>query len=252
MILAFFLIGIVFGSFLNVVIDRLPAGQSLLRPPSHCPNCGQRLRAIDLIPLVSYLWLGGRCRYCKARIPRRIFWVELATGLIFALLWWRCGLSAELGILAVYSCVFIVIFVIDLDHTLILNKVVYPASVFALATVPLRSDDITITSSLIGGGIGIVLLGSVVWLVPLIISREAMGLGDVKMAGLMGLATGFPVIFVAVFVGIVAGGLIAMGLIVLKLRGRKDYIPFGPFLAIGAMVALVWGNTIWDWYTPGT
>jgi leader peptidase (prepilin peptidase) / N-methyltransferase len=239
-----FLVGIVFGSFLNVVIDRLPEGQSLLRPPSHCPGCGRCLAARDLIPVVSYLQLHGRCRYCKTRIPQRILWVELVTGLIFALLWWRYGPGAEFGILAVYSCVFIVIFVIDLDHSLILDKVTYPASVFALATVPLN-DKVSIGESLAGGAIGGAIL-----LLPVIFSRGGMGLGDVKMAGLMGLATGFPVIFVALFIGIVSGGLVATGLIVSKRRGRKDAIPFGPFLAIGAMVALVWGKTIWNWYTP--
>jgi leader peptidase (prepilin peptidase)/N-methyltransferase len=173
----------------------------------------------------------------------------MVTGLIFALLWWRYGPGAEFGILAVYSCVFIVIFVIDLDHSLILDKVVFPASVFALATIPLR-DDITFAESLIGGVTGLILLGLVVFVIPMLIGREAMGLGDVKMAGMMGLATGFPVIFVALFVGVISGGLIATGLIVSKRKGRKDFIPFGPFLAVGAMVALVWGNTIWNWYTP--
>lgn len=243
-----FLIGIAIGSFLNVVIDRLPEGQSLVRPPSHCPNCGNRLARKDLIPLISYLRLRGRCRYCQAHIPWRLFCIELATGIIFALLWWHYGSEAEFAIMAVYSCIFLVIFVIDLDHCLILDKVVFPASVFALATIPLR-DDITITESLIGGVSGLVLLGLVVWVVPMMIGREAMGLGDVKMALLMGLANGVAGIFVALFVGIVTGGLVAIALVLLKLRGRKDAIPFGPFLAIGAMTALLWGSDIWDWYT---
>ena len=173
----------------------------------------------------------------------RVFWVELATGLIFAFLYWRYGFSAEMVVFAVYSCLFIAIFVIDLNHRLILNKLTYPAMAFALVTVPLRPE-LTIFDSLIGGAIGLVLL-----LLIVVISRGGMGLGDVKMAGLMGLATGFPVIFVALFVGIVVGGLVAIGLLLSKLRGRKDTIPFGPFLAIGAMTALFWGNTIWDLYT---
>ncbi len=242
MIVVFFLIGIALGSFLNVVIDRLPQGQSLVSPPSHCPRCGKRLARLDLIPLFSYLRLRGRCRYCGTKIPQRLFWVELVTGLIFALLWWRYGTGAELVILSVYSLVFIVIFVIDLDHGLILNKVVYPASAFALATVPWRSD-ITLSDSLIGGAVGLFLLA-----LPAFISRQGMGMGDVKMAGLMGLATGFPVVLVALFLGIVSGGLVAAGLILSGQKGRKDRIPFGPFLAVGALVALLWGETIWDWY----
>lgn len=243
LIFVFLLVGLALGSFLNVVIDRLPTGQSLVRPPSHCPGCGQRLAPLDLVPLGSYLLLRGRCRYCGATIPQRIFWVELATGLLFMLLFWLYGLSAELGVLIVYTCLFITIFVIDLEQGLILNKLTYPAMIFALATVPLRAD-LTVIDSLIGGGIGLVLL-----LLVVVISRGGMGWGDVKMAGLMGLATGYPIIFVALLTGIILGGLFAIGLVLFRRRGRKDTIPFGPFLAIGAMIALMWGNVIWDWYT---
>lgn len=159
------------------------------------------------------------------------------------LLFWLYGLSAELGVLIVYTCLFITIFVIDLEQGLILNKLTYPAMIFALATVPLRAD-LTVIDSLIGGGIGLVLL-----LLVVVISRGGMGWGDVKMAGLMGLATGYPIIFVALLTGIILGGLFAIGLVLFRRRGRKDTIPFGPFLAIGAMIALLWGNVIWDWYT---
>lgn len=243
MIITFFLIGIAVGSFLNVVIDRLPNDQSLLRPPSHCPNCNTQLARKDLIPILSYLRLRGRCRYCQSRIPQRMLWIELATGIVFALLWWHYGPWAEFALLAVYFCLFEVIFFIDLDHQLILNKIVYPASIFALATVSLNPE-VSLPEALIGGAVGLGLLLGVV-----IASRGGMGLGDVKMAGLMGLALGFPVIFVALFVGIVIGGIFAIGLLLMKKRGRKAAIPFGPFLAIGAVTALIWGQSIWDWYT---
>lgn len=236
--------GLCFGSFLNVVIDRLPVNESLLRPPSHCPECGKRLTGKDLIPLISYLWLRGRCRYCGSAIPQRIFWIELITGVSFALLAWKYGLSAELGVFAVYTCVLIAIFVIDMDHQLILNKITYPAIVFALATVPLRPQ-ITFVDAFIAGAIGFGLLFLVV-----VISRGGMGWGDVKFAAFMGLATGFPIIFVALFVGVVTGGIFAIGLLALKRKGRKQAIPFGPFLVIGTIVALMWGNTMWEWYMP--
>jgi len=132
LIFLFALLGLVVGSFLNVCIDRLPQNESIVNPPSHCPVCQHRLAVKDLIPLFSYLRLRGRCRYCQAAIPRRLFWVELATSLIFASLYWHYGLSVELGVMAFYACIFIIIFVIDLEHGLILNKVVYPGMVVAL------------------------------------------------------------------------------------------------------------------------
>ncbi len=242
-IIFFFILGIEIGSFLNVVIDRLPAGQSLVRPPSHCPVCNTRLRARDLIPVFSYLWLKGRCRYCAAPIPRRVFLVELATGGAFAGLYAYYGLTAQFGLLAAYACLFLVIFVIDLDHQLILNKLTYPGAVFALATVPLW-DDLSFPEALIGGAVGFALLFTVV-----VLSRGGMGWGDVKMAALMGLALGFPIIFVGLFIGIVIGGLVAIALLVTGKKGRKQVIPFGPFLAVGAMTALLWGHILWDWYT---
>ena len=131
-IFLFAILGLAIGSFLNVCIDRLPQNKSIVMPPSHCEACQHKLAAKDLIPLFSYLRLRGRCRYCQASVPRRLFWVELATGLIFALLRWHYGLSPELGVMIFYACIFIIIFVIDLEHGLILNKVVYPGMVVAL------------------------------------------------------------------------------------------------------------------------
>ncbi|MFC1870367.1 prepilin peptidase, partial [Chloroflexota bacterium] len=125
-IIIFGLLGVAVGSFLNVCIDRLPGGGSLLKPPSRCPACQRRLTPRDLIPVFSYLWLRGRCRYCQSPIPRRVLWVELSTGLMFVFLWWQYGPTLELGIVTFYFCLLIVILVIDLEQGLILNKVVYP------------------------------------------------------------------------------------------------------------------------------
>jgi leader peptidase (prepilin peptidase)/N-methyltransferase len=137
-IFLFAILGLVVGSFLNVCIDRLPQNKSIAYPPSHCEACQHKLAAKDLIPVFSYLRLRGRCRYCQASIPRKLLWVEIATGLIFAFLYWWCVIFnpdlkiAAFGVLAFYACLFIIIFVIDLEHSLILNKVVYPAMVVAL------------------------------------------------------------------------------------------------------------------------
>jgi len=246
----FVLLGMIVASFLNVCADRLPAGQSLVYPPSHCPACSRRLAANDLIPIFSYLWLRGRCRYCKAPIPRRVLCVEIATAALFGLAYWRYGLSIELPIALFYISLFMVVFVIDFEHGLILNKIVYPALVVALLlsvffTIFLPQVGIvpSIARAAIGGGIGFV-----VFFLIVIVSRGGMGFGDVKLAALIGLATGFPLVIVALLMGMILGGLVAVILLGFKIRKRKEAIPFGPFLAVAAIVTLLWGSDIFSWY----
>jgi leader peptidase (prepilin peptidase)/N-methyltransferase len=250
LIVVFGLLGMVIASFLNVCIDRLPANQSLISPPSHCPTCNHRLAIKDLIPVFSYLWLRGRCRYCGAPIPRRILWVELGTAVLFALACWQYGLSVELAIALFYSCIFIVIMVIDWERGLILNKIVFPAIVTALvlsAVFSIFLPDIEIVPFIgraaLGGGIALAL-----FLLVVIFSRGGMGWGDVKLAALIGLVTGFPGVFIALLIGAILGGVVASTLLALKVKRRRQAIPFGPFLALAAIVTLLWGNNILAWY----
>lgn len=239
----FFVIGACFGSFLNVVADRLPRGKSIVSPPSHCENCGHRLSAEDNIPIISYLWLRGRCRYCGAAIPRRIFWVELGTAALSAFLFWHYGFSYLLPLMMVYGYIFIVLTVTDLEHGLLPNKIVYPAIAIASA-VALTAHFLhlhglpDLKSAAIGGAIGFFFL-----FIPAIISR-GMGWGDVKLAAFIGLATGFPLVLLALFLSIITGGLVAAMLLLLKIKGRKDAIPFGPFLSVSTLAALLWGADI--------
>ena len=249
LIFLFALLGLIVGSFLNVCIDRLPQNKSIVLPPSHCEACQHKLAVKDLIPLFSYLRLRGRCRYCQASIPRKLFWVELATGLIFALLYWHYGLSTELGVLAFYACLFIIIFVIDLEHGLILNKVVYPGIVIALLLALLPHPWLTqwvvtgIANAALGGAVGFVILFLIA-----IVSRGGMGWGDVKLAALIGLATGFPLVFFSLIMGAILGGIVAVALMIAKKKTRRETIPFGPFLAVAAMITLLWGSDILSWY----
>ena len=244
------LLGMAVGSFLNVLIDRLPAGQSLAFPASHCVSCQRRLSARDLIPVLSYLWLRGRCRYCQAPIPRRLLWVEIGTGALFAYLYWYYGFSIGLAIVTFYCCLFLVLMVIDLEHHILPNKLVYPGIIVALAisvafSVFPNSLEIVpeIGSASAGGAIGLGL-----FLLIIVVSRGGMGWGDVKMAALIGLVTGFPLVFVALFLAVVLGGLVAWILILVRVKSRKQSIPFGPFLSLGAMATLLWGTNILDWY----
>ena len=249
LLVIFAVLGLAVGSFLNVCIDRLPQNKSIAFPPSHCEACQHKLAAKDLIPVFSYLKLRGRCRYCQASVPRRLFWVELATGLIFALLYWHYGLSPALGIMIFYACLFIIIFVIDLEHGLILNKVVYPSLVVALLLALLPRPWLTqwivtgIANAAIGGAIGFAL-----FLLIAIVSRGGMGWGDVKLAALIGLAAGFPLVFLAIIMAAILGGIVAVAMVIAKKKQRRQTIPFGPFLAVAAMITLLWGSNIMNWY----
>ncbi len=246
LILTFALLGLAVGSFLNLCIDRLPRGQSIIAPPSHCPDCGYRLGWRDLVPLLSYLWLRGRCRRCRSRIPLRIPIVELAAGSLFALLAWKFGPGLELGIILVYASLLLVIFVIDLEHQLVLNKIVYPSMVLALAVsilwLGLGPVD-SLLHSLLGGVLGLSIMA-----LPFLIYSKGMGMGDVKLAGLLGLMTGYPLIGVTLLLSVIAGGMTAIFLLAFRFKKRGDHIPFAPFLATAAMVTLLWGEAIGRWY----
>ena len=244
------LFGLLIGSFLNVVIDRLPEGRSLLHPPSHCQACSRRLKVVDLIPVISYLFLKGRCRYCQAKITLRSPLVEIITGAAFGLLFFFIGPSWELAVALFYVCLLLAIFFIDLERELILNRLVYPGIVIALVLSLVSrhvSGEVLLIpnfgDALLGAGIGFAL-----FLVIALVSRGGMGLGDVKMAALMGAMLGWPGVLAAVFLAVIGGGLISLLLLAFKVKGRKEGIPFGPFLALGTLAAMFWGQALINWY----
>ena len=253
----FTLAGIAIGSFLNVCIDRLPSRKSLVSPPSHCDACQRRLGLLDNIPIVSYLWLRGRCRYCKAHIPVRVLLVEVLTGLIFFLAFWRYGLSPQFAITAFWCCVFLVIIFIDWEHKLILNRITYPAAIIALIILAIDSFVPGVNlfagwtfipgTSLFSGLIsGIALF--IFFLLIAIISPGAMGMGDAKLVALIGFVSGFPLMVFSMLIGIVIGGVFAILLLAFKKKGRKDVIAYGTFLGIGPIAALIFAPEILNWY----
>ena len=242
----FILLGMSFGSFLNVAIDRLPQGKSLIKPPSHCDSCQRRLTAVDMIPVFSYLLLRGRCRSCGAAIPLRVLLIEIGTAVMFGFFYWHFGAGVELAVALFYGCLFLVIGIIDIQKGLILNVLIYPAMIIALVFALFLSDvEIVpdLANASIGGGIGLALFTLI-----LLASRGGMGMGDIKMAALIGLVIGFPHLIVALLLAIIAGGLVATLLLVSKRKGRKQSLPFGPFLSFGALIALLYGAGIYDWY----
>lgn len=251
-----FMVGASIGSFLNVAADRLPRGQSLLSPPSHCPACGRRLTPLELVPVLSYIALRGRCYRCRSSIPLRIPVVELTAGLLALYLWRASALSPASLVLMLYVSLFLLLAVIDLEHGIIPDALVYPALGLSLLLAPWWQDlglgreflgnagrGQLLLGSLVGGAIGSGFFGLVVAIYP-----RGMGLGDVKMAGLIGLAGGVPGILVALMVSIVSGGLVAALLLGSGLRRRGQSMPFGPFLALGGVAGLLWGDGLWHWY----
>lgn len=249
--------GMVIASFLNVVIDRLPQNKSIIYPPSHCPSCKRRLSIKDLVPVFSYIWLRGRCRYCRATIPRRILGMEIGIGALIPLLYWHYGLSTALGIMAFYCCLFIVLLVIDWEKGLILNRLVYP-SMIAAVLISVFLDG-SIGDSVLESGIGYLppviaragiggAVGFGLALLVVLLSRGGMGWGDVKMAALIGLVVGFPVVFFTLIMAAILGGVVAAILLLLKKKKRREAIPFGPSLSVATIVTLIWGEHILIWW----
>lgn len=252
MIYLFTALGLFVGSFLNVCIDRLPRGESIVNPPSHCSSCDRKLGLLDLLPLVSYIRLRGRCRYCDAAISLRLPLVEAATALLFSFLYWNFGLGLELAVFLIYTSILVIIFVIDLEHHLVLDIITYPAMGIAfivsffwpgVRTFSAFWPQLGIESALLGGVVGAAIIA-----VPFIIYRGGMGMGDIKLGALLGLMTGFPLIIMAILFSWVGGGLVAIVLLTLKIKGRKEAIAFAPFMVTAALVTLLWGEAIYSWY----
>jgi leader peptidase (prepilin peptidase)/N-methyltransferase len=237
------LLGAAVGSFLNVVADRLPEGESLLTPSSRCPACGRPLSLIELVPVLSYLALRGRCRTCGSPIGVRTLAVELGTGLLFGTAAWKAVAGEPWGWIALvfasaYLAVLVVVTVTDLERGLILNKVIVPAIGLGLLG-PLLTDRSDLLSHL-GSG----LLGAGVIVVIILLVPRGMGWGDARLAGFIGLVTGQPGVLFALFVGFVSGGIVAGALLASGRRKAGETIPLGPFLALGGAAALLYGEEL--------
>ena len=238
----FVIAGAAVGSFLSVCADRLPRGRSILWGRSECDNCSKTLGTLDLVPILSFLWLRGRCRYCGAAIPLRLPVVEAITAVLFGLIWFGSETIAQAAIYTIHASLLVLVAEIDVSHRLILNKITYPWAVLTLGLSPFLPK-VGLLSAGIGG-----LLAFAVFVVIFVASSGGMGFGDVKLAGVIGLMLGFPMAPVALMVAMVSGGLVAAALLLLRLKGRKDPLPYGVFLSFGAIVTLFWGSRIWEAY----
>jgi leader peptidase (prepilin peptidase)/N-methyltransferase len=237
------ILGAIVGSFLNVVAYRLPRGESLAHPPSACPSCGTPIKPYDNVPVLGWLWLRGKCRACGAPISPKYPIVEAVTGLLCAACVLAFGADSDVWLPLVFVLLLVPITLIDLEHHIIPNVLSAIGAVAALALViAFQRDDLTehIIAALGAGGF---------FLVAAIVYPAGMGMGDVKLAAVMGLFLGravVPAIFVALIAGTVVGAVVIARLGAAE--GRKKGIPFGPWLAFGSLIGLFWGNDLVDWY----
>jgi leader peptidase (prepilin peptidase)/N-methyltransferase len=256
-LLSIFIFGTLLGSFLNVVIWRLPRGQSL-GGRSRCPHCSAVLRPGDLVPVLSFLFLGRRCRHCGAGISSRYAAVELVTGLLFAWSWYvinPAGLdSYAVAIrLLILVAFFIAIFWIDLEHYLILDKLVLPAATITLAANVIvdsirHTPLLSLSGYTAGGVVAAAGLAGFFFLLWLVSRGKWIGLGDVKLAVVLGLAVGWPQVLVSTMLAFLMGTFVSITLLLRGTKGLKSPIPFGTFLTLGTLLALWYGPQIWHWY----
>lgn len=244
--------GLLVGSFLNVVIYRVPRKESVVRPRSRCPGCGTQLAERDNIPVVSWVLLRGKCRTCGEPISARYPMIELLTAVLFVAAALRFGADWVLPAYLVFFASLVAITFIDLEHYIIPNRVLYPTLSIAIPLLVLaaaaQGEWRHLEHALIGA--------AAAWLFFLLlhlVSPRGMGFGDVRLSFLLGLFLGWldlRHVFLGVFFGFLLGSIVGLVLMAMRRRGRKDHIPFGPFLAAGAVVAVLFGSSILAWYSP--
>lgn len=244
-----FIVGMIFGSFFNVCIFRIPEKQSISNPPSHCPNCDTRLKPMDLIPVFSYLLSGRRCRYCKDKISSRYASVEILTGFLFLIVFNKFLLDISTIYYLVLISLLIIITFIDFDHYIIPDGLLIMGSVFAIV-FNFIFKVITIKESLLGAlicGGGVL---AIIYFIEFIVKKEVMGGGDIKLFAMLGLFLGVKSLLVAlisVYVGAVFG---TISIIYSKIKKKElnSMIPYGPFISIAAFIVILYGDEIINWY----
>ena len=243
-----FMFGMCIGSFLNVCIYRLPSSMSILKPSrSFCPQCKSAIKFYDNIPVFSYIWLKGRCRNCKASISLRYPLVELITGILAIAILFLFGLTLEGLVYFIFISSLLVITFIDIDHKIIPDIITLPGiPIGLLASFVLPA--MTFISSLVGLLVGGVSLLLVAWVYSLITHKEGMGGGDIKLLGMIGAFLGWKGVIFTIFAASLTGTLVGIIVMLQKGKNLKFAIPFGPFLSIGAMSYVFFGEKVVFWY----
>ena len=242
-----FICGLCIGSFLNVCIYRLPASKSIVHPRSMCSNCGTLIASYDNIPILSYLWLKGRCRHCRIKFSLRYPMVELLGGLLALGTYLKFGLTIEALIYYLFFTALMVVTFIDLDHRIIPDVITLPgipicfAAGFALPTITYKD---ALLGILIGGGS----LYIIAWAYDRITKKEGMGGGDIKLLAMMGALVGWKGVLFTIFIASLVGTLAGLAAMLHSRKGMKLAVPFGPFLSIGSITYIFFGTPLIAWY----
>lgn len=247
--LIFLILGLIIGSFLNVVILRFDDLRTVINTRSHCPKCKKNLNWFDLVPVLSFIFLWGKCRHCKANISLQYPLVELGTALLFGTIFWKFGFSLTSLFIILTSCLLIVIFVYDIIKYEISDWLVLAAA--ALWVIYLGIDYFFIHHSLfiiLNSCYGALALGGFFGLLVLVSKEKWMGTGDIGLGAVIGLIVGWPLVLVAAFLAFSIGSIVGIGFMIGKVKKFKDKLPFAPFLILGLWLALFWGQGILDWY----
>lgn len=238
-----FIVGLLIGSFLNVCIYRIPKNKSVCFPPSHCPDCSKRIKYYDLIPVISYIILKGRCRFCRENISPRYPLIELFTGLIFTAAFLRWGITIEFIKIVILISVLIIVTFIDFEYCIIPGKLM----IFTLISgIILNIIGNKSNANLLCYLYGFLAGGGVLLLIVLL--TGGMGGGDVQLMAVIGLFLGLRLIILNLLLSFIIGAAAGITLILLKKKKRRDYIPFGPWISAGTLISVFWGDWIINWY----
>ncbi|HGG0415519.1 TPA: A24 family peptidase [Clostridium sporogenes] len=238
------ILGIIIGSFLNVCIYRIPKGESIIYPPSYCEKCGVNIKLYDLIPVISYMILRGKCRCCKSKISLRDPLIELITGILFLSIYYLCGLNLNFIKYIIFVSFIIIIGLIDLDTTDVYSKTTISAMIIGVIYI-------LVEKFYFGYGIKTYIYAVVLCTIvigTIILTTKGMGSGDLDIYIVVSLFLGFKITALTIFFSFVFGALIGILLIVSKRKSRKDYIPFGPFIAIASIFSILFGDKVFLFY----
>ncbi|WP_099190666.1 prepilin peptidase [Tepidibacter mesophilus] len=235
-------LGLLIGSFLNVCIYRIPRSESISFPPSHCPKCRTNLKPIDLIPVISFIWTRGKCRYCREKISMRYPIVEILNALIYLILYLKFSITILFIKYALLSSILVVISFIDYDYQIIPDEVI----IFGIILSFIIHIGYNFKGNMWDGIAGLLIGGGLFLIIALV--TNAMGGGDIKLMGMLGFSLGYKYILLITLLSFIIGAIVSLILISLKIKSRKDFIPFGPFIAMAAFVTIYYGNEMINWY----
>lgn len=248
-VLFIFILGLIIGSFLNCAAYRMHKGESFVLGRSYCPNCKHELQSKDLIPLLSFLFLKGKCRYCKKSISIQYPLVEILTAIFFSFIFIQIGLTWQLLFWLILASLIIVIFIYDIKYYIIPDGAIFSAIAltFLMLLVSYFLGSFSLESLLtsLASALGLSLFFFAIWFFS---KGMAMGFGDVKLAFFIGLILGWPNVIVGTFLGFLFGAIIGIVMILIKGKSLKSELPFAPFLILGMLTTFFWGNIIINWY----